>query len=186
MSKYAQFDSTQITSQVLGWYDTDSFDYGSFLPPANNLLLLTPEQWEAHFDNPSGWGVLNSHETGVSLIVYTPPPPPLTLPQQAGQLLSTGIILTCVSVPALNGQYACDAQATQFIQAEMISIFASSKFADGGTTLDWPDTSGVIHTFPNVDEFKLFAVAVGNFVSACQKVINGTSTTLPSPNYTIA
>jgi len=185
MTQYAFYDSSQVTSQVTGWYDTGAFTYTT-LPPANNLFQLTPEQWAEHFQNPSGWAVFSTPDTNPSLIPYVPPPLVLTLPQQAAQLLNLGITLTCTSTPSLNGQYACDAQATQFIQAEMISIFASNKFADGATTLDWPDVSGTIHTFPNTDEFKFFSIAVGNFVSACQKVINGSSTTLPSPLYTIA
>ncbi len=49
-----------------------------------------------------------------------------------------------------------------------------------------PDASGTVHQFPSATEFKAFATAVLAFVSSCYQVINGTSTTLPSNDLTIA
>lgn len=46
MAKYAKYDPTQIPALVLGWYNTEEFDYGNNLPPAENLLELTDEEWK--------------------------------------------------------------------------------------------------------------------------------------------
>jgi len=59
MTQYAYFDSTKPAPQnVIGWYDTGVLNYET-LPSPNDLLELTPEQWRAHFANPSGWAVIN-------------------------------------------------------------------------------------------------------------------------------
>ena len=69
----------------------------------------------------------------------------------------------------------------------MIAILYSggTSFADGSGTVTWPDMSGVNHTF-TAAEFKLFALAVGGYVAALFKCINGTLTTLPAATATIA
>ena len=47
MTQYAYFDSTQPAPQpVLGWYDTVAYP-GQSLPPVQDLLVLTPQQWGA-------------------------------------------------------------------------------------------------------------------------------------------
>lgn len=52
MPKYAQFDpSVPAPQPVIGWYDTDAFDYPN-LPAAANLLELTQEQWDARLITP--------------------------------------------------------------------------------------------------------------------------------------
>lgn len=57
MSKYAQFDSSvQGASPVVGWFDTDIFQYPN-LPDASDLIELSDAEWATHFSNPSGWMV---------------------------------------------------------------------------------------------------------------------------------
>lgn len=59
MARYANFDSSDAPPQVIiGWYDTDVFDY-PHLPSASDLLEMTDTQWEQHFINPNGWTVVN-------------------------------------------------------------------------------------------------------------------------------
>jgi hypothetical protein len=73
MTRYAQFDPTVSSpSPVVGWYDTDEFDYPK-LPAAKGLLQLTDEQWLARVENPSGWAVSDGE-----LIPFTPIATPLS------------------------------------------------------------------------------------------------------------
>jgi hypothetical protein len=57
MAQYAQFDpAAQSPAPVIGWYDTDEFEYAE-MPPKSSLLELTKQQWVAHFDDPNGFAV---------------------------------------------------------------------------------------------------------------------------------
>lgn len=180
MPKYAYYNSSvTAVSPVIGWIDADALAYPS-MPAAGDLLTLTEAQWADHMSSPSGWAV-----SAGALVSYTPPTPAPTLAQQAAAMLSAGLTITSTSTPALNGAYACDMTAQNHIQAEMISILVNGVFADGETTLVWPDVAGVTHTFPTVAAFKAFATSVAAFVAACAKVVNGTLATLPAATATI-
>jgi len=104
---------------------------------------------------------------------------------EAQALLAGEVAITSTGTPALDGSYAITAADQLHIQAEVQSIMLNGAFADGSSTVAWPDTSGAVHTF-DVTQFKAFATAVGSFVAACYKVLNGSSTTLPSAALTIA
>jgi len=58
MAKYAHFDSSaQGPKPVVGWYDTEAFDYPK-LPSASQLIEVDDSQWHLHFSiNPHGWTV---------------------------------------------------------------------------------------------------------------------------------
>ena len=63
MAQYAQFNPSDALPQaIVGWYDTDVFDY-LHLPPASELVEMTDAQWEQHFINPNGWTVVNGQLT---------------------------------------------------------------------------------------------------------------------------
>ena len=174
MTQFAQYNPTApAPSPVVGWYDTSAFTY-AVLPPENNLLVLTETQWDDHFANPNAWAVSNG-----ALVSYTPPVPQPTIAQQAQALLNAGLQIVSASTPSLDATYACDSQTTAYINAEITSILLDNTFADGSSTIDWPDVQGDLHNF-SVDEFKSFAKAIGNFVSLCRACIIGSSTTLPS------
>jgi hypothetical protein len=52
MTKLAHFDHTSASPQpVIGWYDTDEFDYQS-LPNEADLLTLTQDQWDNRLNTP--------------------------------------------------------------------------------------------------------------------------------------
>lgn len=104
---------------------------------------------------------------------------------EAQALLSGPVAITSMSTPALDGSYTISNQDQAHISAEVQSLMLNGTFADGSSTVAWPDASGAVHTF-SVAEFKAFATAIGAFVAACYKVLNGTSTTLPSASLTIA
>ena len=112
---------------------------------------------------------------------YTPTPT-----QQAQTLLTGGLTLTSTGTPSLNGTYPADAATTAIINAEVTSILLNGVFADGTSTLSWPDTSGTMHVFPSPAEFKLFAAALASFVSGISKFQMGITTSLPSNTVTIA
>ena len=116
---------------------------------------------------------------------FTPPAAPAvpTLAQLAWVAMAMGLTLTSTGTPALSGVYAVDTTA-QVINAEVTSILLNGTFADGTGSVSWPDTSGALHTF-TVAQFKVFATAIGSYVAALFKVINGISTTLPSSSVTI-
>ena len=52
MPKLAQYDPTHPVPQpVIGWYDTDTFDYTN-LPPPEQLIELTEAEWEDRLTTP--------------------------------------------------------------------------------------------------------------------------------------
>lgn len=123
--------------------------------------------------------------------VFSPPPPPTLSPQQIIQnavvsALAAGITITSTSTPAVNGTYACDGSTTSDINAEITSILLNSTFADGSSTISWPDTSGALHVFPSTDVFKSFATALASYVSNVRKYAVGVNQSLPSNSITIA
>lgn len=105
--------------------------------------------------------------------------------QSAAQLMAAGLTITSTATPALNGTYDVDDAAQSNIVSEMLCIQVSGKFADGGTTLAWPDKAGTIHTFPSTADFTAFALAAAAFVANCSKVASGASTLLPLNTATI-
>jgi len=59
MAQYAQFDpKASQPAPVLGWYDTDQFNYRN-LPAAEGLITLNSSQWALHYNNPHAFAVLN-------------------------------------------------------------------------------------------------------------------------------
>lgn len=173
MPKYAYFDPTVPSpSPVIGWYDADGIDYPN-LPPSDHLVVMTDDAWAHRFDT------LQMAVANGEVVAYTPPPPVLTPAQQAKLLLLGGLTISSTANPSLNGTYnALDQQS--HIQAELISLLVNGVFADGGSSCDWPDIDGTVHTFATADQFKSFATAIAAFVAGCSKVINGSSNTLPS------
>ena len=74
------------------------------------------------------------------------------------------------------------------INAEITSLLLNGTFADGATSVSWPD---LLIPYPaqhswTVSQFKLFATAHAAYVSSLYKVINGTATSLPASSITIA
>ena len=114
---------------------------------------------------------------------YTPPAP--TAAQLAGAAIAAGLSVLSTSTPTLNGTYPCDSSTTSDINVEITSIMLNATFADGSTSIQWPDTSGTFHTF-TVMQFKAFATALGVYVSGIRKYASGLSPSLPTASVTIA
>ncbi|OYV98639.1 MAG: hypothetical protein B7Z68_00410 [Acidobacteria bacterium 21-70-11] len=114
-----------------------------------------------------------------------PPAPTFTLAQQATAALSAGLAITSTGTPALDATYPCDANTQAQLSAEVISLMLNSTFADGTTSIDWVDVNRTGHTM-TAAQFKTVATAIGAYVSALTKCINGQSTTLPASSVTIS
>lgn len=112
-------------------------------------------------------------------------PPPANLAEQAAAALAAGLTVTSTKTPARNGIYPCDPDTQSHIQAEMIAILINGAFADGGSTVDWPDITGASHSF-DIASFKALASAIGIFAALSLRVIRTNAGTLPSASATIA
>jgi hypothetical protein len=178
MTQYVSFNSAQPDPKpITGSYDT-AFATWPNMPPAVDLLALTPTQWAAYIANPNGWVI-----SGGAIVAATVPAP--TLAQQALALLAAGLVVTSTSMPSLSATYPTDPAMQDHIQAEVNAILLTGTFADGTASVAWPDVTGTCHTFPSVAEFKLFAIAIAAFVAGNYKVLNGSSTVLPAATASI-
>lgn len=153
-------------------------------PPSGvNAIEITDAQWQTCLSNP-GWTVANGE-------LVSPIPPTAAqlaaqaLIQSAQSMLATGLALVSTSTPALNGTYACDQLSQMDIIAIETSINAGKGFPGGATTFNYPDHTGVMHSFTETN-FTDFAAAVRDYVYALKSVIAGASTTLPAASATIA
>jgi hypothetical protein len=184
MPQYAAFNSALADPKpVTGWYDTDEFTYPN-LPAASDLLLLTSAQWAAHFANLSGFAVAGTPE---ALVSYTPPSPAPTIAQQAQAVLTAGL-----TVKSTSGDWTTTFSVLQdasgnsiptLILGELAALSASggAEFADGATTVQWPDmsTPPVLRSM-SPTQFQAFAKAGMALVAACRNFANGvTGAALP-------
>ena len=169
--KFAAYDSTNT---IVAFYDSED----SPVPAdVTSVLEITDQQWQTCISN-QGWMVVNGALTA---------PVPLseaeltaqTLVQSAQAALSAGIAITSSATPALNSTYAIDQLSQMDIIAIETSLNAGKGFPGGATTFNYPDTSGVLHTFSE-SNFTDFAAAVRDNVYALRSVIAGASATLPS------
>ena len=124
----------------------------------------------------------------------TPDPPPAPTPAQAAQArygaaTAAGLTVNWSASTSLNGVYAVDPQTQFNIGAEQVSILARSKFANGRTTRNWPDSSGAFRVF-TIAQFAALAEAIGQYVdnlaTALTTASAGQATTWPSPTVTIS
>jgi len=181
--QYAYYLSNSTSpSQVRGWYDNTTTTYTN-MPDDSDLYLLNAVQWDARFPNTSEWAI-NTTTDPITLETYNPAPPALSLSEQAQIALSNGVTITSSSTSSLNGTYDCGSATQDHIQSEILSIILNGSFADGTTTVLWLDMANTSHTY-NVVEFKSFAGAIGQYVAALFKVIQGTLTSLPASTVSI-
>jgi len=105
--KYAQFDPSAASPQpVIGWYDTDEFDYQN-LPDDSDLLTLTQAQWDSRFNTP--------FVNGGTLVAA----PILPAAQKKQIALLTQSYLTAISQPV---SYTSAGGITKLFQADPSSI----------------------------------------------------------------
>jgi hypothetical protein len=114
MPKFAQFDSTQTAiTPVIGWYDTDEFDYPN-LPAAANLYECTDAEWA---ERTAGWGI-NPTAATKSLLAYVPA---VTLAQaQAAQIAVLAAEYQTAIVQPVS--FTSKAGVTKTFQADAASV----------------------------------------------------------------
>ena len=130
-----------------------------------------------------GW---TATETGGAWTFTPPVIPALTLAQQVPVLLAVGLGIVSTGTPALSGTYAADPDTVGYINSEVNSILLNNTFADGTTSIEWPDTAGTLHAM-TIAQFKTVAAELGVFVSGIRKcVIGAAGAALPAASVTIA
>jgi len=167
--KYAYYNSSdEQPAPVMGWLDDEVI--GTVLPDSAELFELTDEQWDVRMQHP--WAIL-----GMTLVPYTPPPPKLSLQQQAQQALNNPVIITSTTNADLNGTYNNNEQ----VRAALMTVASQLNAGMGFPTepFYWSDVHNYPHEFTEI-EFKAFTNAISNFTYANQQVLLGVSTTLPS------
>jgi hypothetical protein len=117
-----------------------------------------------------GWTAVKTD--GAWAFTAPPAPPAPTLAQQAMRLQALGLAITSAGTASLDATYPTDANTIGFINSEVSAIGMNGTFADGTSSIEWPDVNGVIHEF-NIAQFKQFATVIGVFVSRLRKCIIG-------------
>jgi hypothetical protein len=176
MARYAAFDHTLASpAPVIGWYPS-KYPNG---PADADLLEVTEEQWDARLANPSGWAVSNG-----ALVAYTPPPVVPTLAQEAEALVAGGLAITSAGTPVLNATYPAGPATQQKLMGVQLALLATGGFPGGASTWPMVDVAGTWHGLSTA-QFTAIAAATAAFVAACDLVIDGQSTTLPSASAAI-
>lgn len=105
--------------------------------------------------------------------------PPVQPSDQAQQMLHAGLTIVSESRAAVDGTYDCSMASQVAILAEVVSLMNNKTFADGSTTLQWPDLSGTEHPFsPAV--FIEFSTVMGRFISTLVKIRRTNTGSFPS------
>ncbi|CAB3742462.1 hypothetical protein LMG24238_06886 [Paraburkholderia sediminicola] len=174
--KFAAYNSQ---GAIVAYYDSDDSP-----PPASATTIeITDSEWLICLATP-GYTVVDN-------AIVAPPAPTAAqieaqaLVQSAQAALVAGLQVSSTGTPALNGTYAID----QFSQMDIIAIEtglnAGKGFPAGTTTLNYPDTTGLLHNFSEAN-FTDFAAVVRDYVYALKSVMAGQSSSLPSAAVTIA
>ena len=105
----------------------------------------------------------------------------------AATALANGIIVTSSNYPSLSGTYSVSPSSVANVNAVTTCILLNATFCNGNTTMQWADTSGTMHTFPTVAEFKSFATQFASYVAAVQTYADsgGTVGSIPSNTITL-
>lgn len=111
------------------------------------------------------------------------------LQQWAPLVQASGLQVSSIGTPALNGTYAIDSASQAQITSLSTGIAAGKPLPGGGSTFNYPDITGGQHAF-NATNFLDFAASIEgyiyNFNQALIASVNGTPTALPSTTLTIA
>lgn len=121
-----------------------------------------------------------------------PAAPSLTAAQQmamqAQVILAAGITITSPTLGLAAVTFAAGADVWPLVLSELAALQQSggTTFADGDTTVHWPDASGALHIFMPA-QFSTLAKTLGAFVAGCRNVVIGKpGAALPAASITIA
>ena len=167
MTYYAQYDSAiSPSAKVIGWYNTGRRAYPN-LPPATELLEITESEWQAHYTNADGWAV-----SAGKLVAYTPPPPTLTLAQQAANAAISGLTITLSGTMTLAATLFPTDASTQKAIESMNAMARAGVLPLGSTTYPMIDAAGTWHHF-TASQYQAVAGAIAAYVAACDLIAAG-------------
>jgi hypothetical protein len=168
MPYYAQYDpSVPGPSKVTGWYNTTARAYPN-LPATSDLLEITETEWQAHYTNADGWAVSDG-----ALVPYTPPPPVLTLAQQARNAATSGLTITLSGTMTLAATlFPTDTVTQRKLGAVVTTLLATGDFPGGASSYPMLDATGSWHTF-SPGQYKSVAGAIASYVAACDLIAAG-------------
>ena len=167
MPKYAKFDpSAPAPSPVIGWYNTDARAYPN-LPPASELVEVPADIWTAHYANTNGYAV-----SGGALVAYTPPPPTLTLAQQAANAAISGLTIALSgSITLAPTLFPTDIKTQKAVES-MNAMARAGVLPLGSTTYPMIDVNEKWHHF-TASQYQAVAGAIGAYVAACDLIAAG-------------
>lgn len=151
MPKYAQFDpQVPLPAPIIGWYDTDIFDYPSLSSDA--LYAMDEQQWSDHMEDAGAHFAYN----GTTLVPYAYPTPPPTPDQVLAGKVADGLAITSTSTPALACTMALD--ATTMDQIGSVARDASSGLGLPADlpTFTYPDIDSTPRTFSEAQVIALY------------------------------
>ena len=167
MPKYARFDpSVAAPSPVIGWFNTDARAYPN-LPPMSDLVEVPPDIWDAHYANTNGYAV-----SAGALVAYTPPPPVLTLAQEAANAAVSGLTIALSGTITLAATLFPTDTKTQKAIESMNAMARAGVLPLGSTTYPMIDASGTWHHF-TAAQYQAVAGASAAYVSACDLIAAG-------------
>lgn len=95
--------------------------------------------------------------------------------QTLASALGLGLVLTCAASPGVDGTYAVTDAALAGINSEAQFISLYQEFSTGTTSRNWPDSSGIEHTFPDTATFMAFAKEALRYVALCRQAQSAAS-----------
>lgn len=80
--------------------------------------------------------------------------------------VAAGAVISCNSIPTLNGVYALDQMSLGRITSEQVYIATANTFTNGQTSRSWLDLAGNPHVFPNTAKFTAFGEVMAQYDDA--------------------
>ncbi len=91
--------------------------------------------------------------------------------EQYNAAIASGLTFSSATTPALDGTYDVSPVSARSVQEQAQYIALYGEFSSGEPTLDWPDSAGALHTFPDTAHFMAFAKEVTRYVFACRHAL---------------
>ncbi len=164
-----------------GFYDTG---FASYDLPAD-AVEIGAEQHSALLAAQASGKVIQAASDGTAEAVT--PTIALTVAQQAQALLLAGLTVTTTGTLALSAvALATNAAAQSKIVAVMTAVNTTGVFPSAAASWYLLKQDGSLLSGLTLVQYKALATAILDFVAACDLVIDGASTTLPTAAATVA